>query len=687
METLVFDGTEGGVQGLSGTFQELINDHLQKDEYRDRIRTLMFDHFKNDWERIVRGKYDKSQDEFLDYRRSLPSESLGGDYVKSFGEKVIANFLFEHDILYKYERNHWWNQINYRPDFTLFYDTPKPSGVIIEYFGLDGDVDYDEMSEQKRKYWDKKQNWTLLEMSPADFSGGGIEKFCDILRRKLDVKGFTCNQLTEEEIWKRVRDRFITRFSQSMSSFIGRCRQKSLSIDELNASVAKHEPLDDVESRFLELASDFYGKYLVHLEENGEEDFNGLMQRSVECVMQGETKFDRRFESGDLKTIRQLSIDEFQDFSDLFHKLLVAIRTQNKEVKLFCVGDDWQAINGFAGSDLHFFENFEQNFDNSLRLNITTNYRSGRHIVNSGNELMIGLGKKATAFKDRNGEVLSCDLDKFEPSLIEKKRHPGDLMTPALVRMIHKGLSDGLDIVMLARRNGLPCYIHYPELPKGFRRGLDHFLDHIRSFFPEDLATRIHISTSHKYKGLEKSMVIIIDAMESSYPLIHSDWVFSRVHGDNLESITMEERRLFYVALTRAIERLVVLYFGRSKSPFLREIEDGACINNLDWKQYRPFQVGKTTSLVIKIGTAVGFEEEGTKPIKDRIKSSGYRWNPDNWNWPHWLKSYPAENFTIDRLKSEPWALVANGVEVRIVDETEQVKETYIVTNQEWKKQ
>ena len=185
-EDLVFDGMKVAFRikwDLSG-----INKRPPpKDEYRDRIRTLMFDHFKNDWERIVRGKYDKSQDEFLDFRRSLPSESLGGDYVKSFGEKVIANYLFEHDINYKYERNHWWNQINYRPDFTLS-SIRKPSGVIIEYFGLDGDVDYDEMSEQKRKYWAKKQDWTLLEMSPADFSGGGIEKFCDILRKKLKRK-------------------------------------------------------------------------------------------------------------------------------------------------------------------------------------------------------------------------------------------------------------------------------------------------------------------------------------------------------------------------------------------------------------------------------------------------------------------------------------------------------------------
>ncbi|MHC5732844.1 MAG: PDDEXK family nuclease, partial [Nostoc sp.] len=87
----------------------------------------------------------------LRYRRSLPREGLDGNYYKSFGEKVIANFLLEHNITYKYERNFWWDGINYRPDFTIV--TGENQGIVIEYFGLEGDPDYDIMSEQKREYW------------------------------------------------------------------------------------------------------------------------------------------------------------------------------------------------------------------------------------------------------------------------------------------------------------------------------------------------------------------------------------------------------------------------------------------------------------------------------------------------------------------------------------------------------
>jgi len=680
-EKLLFDEGDAGALGLSGAFQKLINNCLQEDYYRDRIRLLMFSHFKNDWERIIKGKYDKSQEEFLEYRRSLAAQALGGEYVKSYGEKVIANFLFEHDINYKYERNHWWSGINYRPDFTLFFDTPNPSGVIIEYFGLTGDVDYDEMSESKRKYWSEKKDWELIEFTTRDIPGGDVDFLNNLLKGKLEKKGFVCNRLSEEEIWTRVRDRFVTRFSKAVSSFVGRCRQKSLSVEQLNALAANHEPIDLVESRFLELAIDFYEKYLNLLNDTNEEDFNGLMHRAVEMIRDGNTKFDRVSESGDLSLLKFISIDEYQDFSELFHKLIEAIRSQNSGAKLFCVGDDWQAINGFAGSDLRFFKSFEQNFEDSLRLSITTNYRSSRKIVDCGNQLMEGLGVPAESFKDDKGEVLVCDLEEFEPSRIEKIRHQGDLMTPALLRIIHKGLSEDMDIVLLARRNGLPCYIHYPELTNGGGRSLNNFLDHVRRFFPEELAARIHISTSHKYKGLEKPMVIILDALENCYPLIHSDWVFSRIHGDDIEAIAMEERRLFYVALTRAISKLVIVHSGRSKTPFLNDINLGSRLN---WDDYPPFQLKKSPSILVEVGNAFGFPKSATYQIKDLLKNADYRFNKTE--WPHWLKSFPIKSFSIDQLKSEAWALMANGVEVRIVDEVENVKEAYLVQNQCWTK-
>ena len=149
-EKILFDEPDGE-QSQSRALQDIIDHYLRDSNYYNEIRALMMAHFRADWAHIVSGGYHKIPEELLRYRRLLPQESLDGTYVKSSPEKIIANFLFEHDIEYKYEWNFWWNSINYRPDFTIF--TGENRGVIIEYFGLEDDLDYDAMSEEKRSYW------------------------------------------------------------------------------------------------------------------------------------------------------------------------------------------------------------------------------------------------------------------------------------------------------------------------------------------------------------------------------------------------------------------------------------------------------------------------------------------------------------------------------------------------------
>ena len=678
-ESLLYNGSEGESQGLNRVFQQVIDDHLQAPAFRERICELMLAHFREDWDRIIEGRYDQSKEELLRFRRSLPRESIGGEHVKSHGEKIIADFLFEHDIAYKYERNHWWSGINYRPDFTIF-ETPK-SGVIIEYFGLSGDADYDEMSTAKRAYWKDKKDWALIEFSPGEIVSEGIDSFLDLLRTHLEDQGIRCVRLSEDEIWQRIRDRAIDRFTKASAGFIGRCRKQSLSPLELQILIASYSPLSSVEAMFLDLANQLYVAYLDRLSATGEEDFDGLMQRAAEAISSGLTAFQRKSGSGNLAALRYICIDEFQDFSDLFYRLLSAIRERNQKIELFCVGDDWQAINGFAGSDPRFFENFEVYVGESRRLYISTNYRSSNAIVAVGNMLMDGLGKPVVAYKKSIGKVLVSDLNNFEPSLIEKQRHRGDIITPAVSRLANKALADGIDVVMLCRRNTLPWFINYQDQVGGGARGLTRYLDLVRSFFPKCLKERISISTAHKYKGLEKLMVIVLDAVARSYPLIHPDWAFSRILGDSLEKITKEERRLLYVTLTRAVDTLVIITEGRSKSPFLEELERKQPLSAINWANYPPIR-GLTTRLVVKVGNQ---ERRGGGPtfaIKDLLKAAGYEWQSTG--WPGWAKSFPAEGFNLEALKSEVWAEPADGIELRIFDDTETLTSRFLINEGNW---
>lgn len=680
-ESLLYNGAEGESQGLSRAFQQVIDDHLRESAFREKIRELMLAHFREDWERIIEGRHDQSKEEFLRFRRSLPRESVGGDYVKSYGEKIIANFLFEHDIAYKYERNHWWGGINYRPDFTIFV-TPK-SGLIIEYFGLRGDPDYDEMSESKREYWKAKSGWTLIEFTPEEIASEGAAAFLEGLKTTLIDQGIQCTRLSEHEIWNRVRNRAIDRFTTASVGFIGRCRKQSLSPLQLLEKIKSYSPLSPIEGMFLDLAYSLYTAYLNRLSSTGEEDFDGLMQRAAQAVEDdGVTIFERKSGGGDLASLRYVCIDEFQDFSDLFYRLLVAIRKVTPKVELFCVGDDWQSINGFAGSDLRFFNQFDRYIGKSRRLYISTNYRSASSIVAVGNALMSGLGKPASASKKIAGKVLVSDLNDFEPSLIEKQRHPGDIITPAVLRLTNSALAAGIDVVMLCRRNGLPWFVNFQDKSAGSGHGLTRYLDLVRSFFPNGLRERISISTAHKYKGLEKPMVIVLDLVVRSYPLIHPDWAFSRILGDSPQKITEEERRLLYVALTRAADTLVVITEGRSKSPFLEELEREIHLAAVEWTDYPPIR-GLTTRLVVKIGNQ---ERRGGAPtfaIKDFLKASGYQWQSNG--WPGWAKSFPAEGFRTDILKSEVWSVPADGIDVRIFDDADRAVAQFLVNAGKWK--
>lgn len=569
-ESLLFNEPDGA-QSKSRALQSVIDAYLHDSDYYEEIRTLMMAHFREDWERIASGGYDKSPEEMLRYRRSLSREGLDGTYLKSFGEKVIADFLFEHNIKYRYEHNFWWNGTNYRPDFTIF--TGDKQGIIIEYFGLEGDPDYDHMSDKKRKYWEKQSNWHLLEFTPKDIKNQGVEGFRESLKTALEfLYGIICDRLSEEEIWQRIKVRAIDRFTKAVEGFVQRCRKLSLPSEKLVIIVNSHKCPNEIERHFLELAQTFYKSYLEDLQATGEEDFDGLIQKATELISSGQTVFRRKSGTGNLKSLRYVFIDEYQDFSELFHHLIQAIREQNPQARFFCVGDDWQAINGFAGSDLKFYQNFAQFFQPSNKLNISTNYRSATSIVNIGNMLMQGRGTPARAYKRELGRVEIADLGTFEPTQREKENHPGDSLTPAVLRLVDKAIKDDKDIVLLSRKNRLPWYINYKTQGNTKNNKLASFLEMVRSYLPENVRHKVTISTAHKYKGLEKKVVIVLDAVPRCYPSLHPNLIFTRVFGDSIEQVIEEERRLFYVALTRAVEHLFIITETNNQSPFLEEL-------------------------------------------------------------------------------------------------------------------
>jgi DNA helicase-4 len=422
-EELVYDDTPTDQLGVSREVQQVIDEHIRSPAHGNRIKELMLAHFRDDWELIEEGRFTLPMEEFLTHRRSLPRETLNGESVKSFGEKLIANTLFEHDIEYRYESNFRWKGVNYRPDFMI--GDCQAGGVIIEYFGLCGDPDYDKMSDQKRAFWVRHTGkWSFLEYSPGDISSLGETRFVDRLLGDLQRSGIRAHRLPDEEIWQRVRERAIDSFTKAMRQFVGRCRKLNLGEDDLHNRIAAHVCCGRSEELFLRVGRSVYAGYVRRLAVSGREDFDGLMWRAVTEVRNGQTRFarDRGREQGDLCDLRFVMVDEFQDFSEMFSELLRAIRRQNAGVEFYCVGDDWQAINGFAGSDLRFFENFKEHFRDTSRVHIRTNHRSATAIVDAGNALMSGRGEPAKPRANaERGTVSIGNLDRFAPTALEQE--------------------------------------------------------------------------------------------------------------------------------------------------------------------------------------------------------------------------------------------------------------------------
>ncbi|WP_257292049.1 UvrD-helicase domain-containing protein [Endozoicomonas sp. ONNA1] len=663
-ENIIYDEPEGA-QIKSRSIQQIIDNYLRTPEGLDKVRSLMMANFQEDWNAIIQGSYDKSPEEFLAYRRSIRTESLKGDYLKSYGEKVIADFLFEHNIPYKYERNFLWDGINYKPDFTI--SLSQNSGLIIEYFGFTGDPDYDEMSEAKRQFWKQKQEWLFLEFTPENFSYGGVPGFHKYLKECLEHYGIKPIRLTEQEIWSRIKHRAVDRFSRAMTSFVQRCRKMSLSPKELLNRIIKHTATNEIERQFIELGHKFYETYLEQLTEQGEEDFDGLLQRAIQQIQSGNTTFLRKAHgSGDLKLLRYILIDEYQDFSQLFMQMIHAVMDVNSSAEYFCVGDDWQAINGFAGSDLKYFKNFERYFSSTSKepccLNLSTNYRSAKQIVNTGNAVMSGLGKPALAARNDLGNVYKIDFGNFIPTDLEKESFDGDFITPIILRLVTKIIKQGKPVVLLGRRNGLGYYINFKKSTKAKGKTLDAFLEHLRSFLPKEDSHKVTISTTHQYKGLESHSVILLEVTGQAYPLIHPDWVFNQIFGDSLNKLIDDEQRLFYVAITRAADDLYILTDSDKPSPFLQEIP----WSTIDWLSFPPPQP-KESRLTARVMSMIGYGSIPTRSIKDLLKSEGYRFN-NNWEGrPVWWKTIPDDKSSfLNLLKSSCWFTAADGVEVLI---------------------
>jgi DNA helicase-4 len=616
-EDLLFDINSGSNAKQSQSIEGL----LEK-ESNPKFRKDLYQFFRAELKQMENIGSLLSTEDYYTFRRNTAQDTLGGDPVKSIGEKWIADFLFEHDIRYIYERA-WYRdksgqQGNYHPDFSLAINSKVPD-VVIEHWGIDESNEHESVPEHwdktwseyradmelKRKYWrdwnqrNPKRPVIFLETSIRDTRNGRIA-FEKHLRQLLGNIGEVCTKLPEEMLIEKVVRKHTSRFSRMCLQFVQRAKKQCLTHGDLDKKMAGFDFSCEKEKVFCLIANRIYHRYAKELEEANLIDFDDLIAMAVDRIEResGNVVIDPTTEMAlNLNTLKSLMVDEFQDFSPLFFNLIKALRSHNPALRLFCVGDSWQAINGFAGSNLTYFNDFDQHFSGAVLLDLQNNYRSQSNIVAQGNAFM---AKKNGAPSIPKSSLPSehVRLIHLNTVFIEQRPNVSLEENPDRVFMTYQmtrgELADCDRSGKMARQFKVCCSImeNYPlDSTKfmilnrnnylGFKyESMSKFKTKLKSCFRGDgqqkfmnFDAQVDCLTAHRSKGEEADVVIILNALDRKFPIIHSDNELYRLLGISIDEVYAEEERLFYVAITRAKKSLYIVTEVERESEFLKRIK------------------------------------------------------------------------------------------------------------------
>lgn len=439
----------------------------------------------------------------------------------------------------------------------------------------------------------------LVETSVADLSNGR-EQFESHLQELLQGYGVRFSQCVLEDLEEEVWNRQYTRFAQMMQTFVDKFEQHfpDGDIQHVKGILSTLE-LDDRQKDFIEIGLTVTEKYyeiirdhhfplLMKNKKKYEEydcDYNQLMANATQSILQGQC-------DSVICSLKCLLIDEYQDFSQLFYEFIAAILTRNHELKLFCVGDPWQAINRFMGADVKYFENFAGYFPSARHLYITKNYRSARYLVQLANSFMESqhfVGQPAEANSQILGKFEKIDVrDVFVEMRPEKAAYNDD---QAIVRLMYdedkpdpliprylKKIIEILKYECQGRSHSALILSRTKQFRNRFKleeleRQLKVYLA-MNYGMSDDKLNHIRVSTIHSSKGDEADTVIILEANRGKMPLVHPDNNLYRIFGESEETALEDEARLFYVAITRAKTSLYILH-DDNPSEYLEKLPAG----------------------------------------------------------------------------------------------------------------
>ena len=502
-----------------------------------------------------------SVEDYREHTSANPPTTFKNEKVKSYGEMEIANFLTQYGVRYIYESSyeHDTRTIDfgeYRPDFYL-----PDHKIYIEYFGIDRNGQVPEYFEGKngktatqnyndsirwKRFIHKKYGTNLIECYAYEKLEGTLLSNLEI---RLENAGVTLKEQSFADIMRNTgqdENKLFSVLSTTIATVITLCKNRRLTAEGLLALC------NNTKDRYLgSIVIPIFRAYEEMLDAENRIDFADMLNHATDLVESG--KFTFGFEN--------VIVDEYQDISAPQYRMLQALRKIHPYA-LFCVGDDWQSIYRFAGSDIGYILDFDRYWGNTELSRIETTYRfsqklidiSGRFIMQNPNQIKKYLRSGMPPEKSVLGGINGAD--------------EGDIL-----RGIREALDDlpqDATVFFLGRYN-----FDADMLKKSFDVRYDNRDSSTVVTYKNRQDLKMKFYTAHKSKGLQADYVFIINnrALHMGFPSkIDNPSLVERLLEKADAYPDAEERRLYYVAMTRARKKVFIVTQVSNVSTFAQEI-------------------------------------------------------------------------------------------------------------------
>lgn len=545
----------------------------------------------------------------------LPDMDGNAIYVKSKQEQKICLVLSSLGLQFRYEEPYEHAVANemhsqYKPDFSIYYEkNGKIHRVYLEHFGVDEHglvpswfakekgITYEEANKRYgdgitwKKTVHEKYGTTLLSTSSADFHYHDIY---EQLKKVFIKNGIPIHEKSYYELCELILPENSIQekaFIRLIITFITLMKSRCVSIDDVMMK-ASH----DEHSLFTikNIIKPIYERYITELEQRNEIDFtDAILKATKMCKLHHPVNY------------RFIIVDEFQDISVDRYNFLLALREGNPPAKLYCVGDDWQSIYRFSGSDMALFNYFENYFGPTEINRIETTYRFGNPLINMSSKFIL-----------KNKAQINKNIHPFNNNIrteLHFYKYRQDNYCSIISQLIST-IPNDKTIFLLGRYSFDDIYLSstYQNVTEG------------NKIFYTINGRKIEFLTVHKSKGLEADYVILLQCNRGTYGFpsqISDNPVLDYVLTKSDQYPFGEERRLFYVAITRAKIKTMVLYDQRCPSLFVNEFLTPDAVNQESYNIH-PNAMKKWTKAADNFLVTLYKEGKSIKEISEKMGRS-----------------------------------------------------------------